>query len=97
MIYDIITPGTEPPAVGDILVSARLVRIVTDVRPVESRVWHDRWRIELRRLGPVKPWPTEAVQQAIDAGGQLRHAYSYRSGEGPADVARQNGLPVRAG
>lgn len=97
MNLDLITPGQDPPEVGDILVTARLVKVITDVRPVESRVWHDRWRIETRTLGPRDPWPDAEVAEVMRVGGRIIYTTTYQRGEGPADVARAEGLPVRAG
>lgn len=97
MNLDLIEPGQDPPEPGDLLVTARLVKVITDVRPVESRVWHDRWRIETRTLGPRDPWPTEAVAAAVRPGARCIWTTLYQRGEGPADRARASGLPVREG
>lgn len=97
MIFDVMDPTGSPPDVGDLLVSARLVKLVTDVRPVESRVWHDRWRVEARTLGPREPWPREAVEAALEPGARVIHTKLHEKGVSPAQLARQLGLPVRAG
>lgn len=99
MILDMIDPDNDgPPQVGDVVVTARLVRIITEVRPVESRIWHDRWHLTLQKVGPVDPWPTEALAPLLADGVRVhRLGPLYRRGEGPADVARSLGLPVRSG
>lgn len=97
MNLDLINPSQKPPEVGDLVLTARLVKVITDVRPVESQVWHDRWRIETRTLGPRDPWPHDQVADAMRLGGRIIYTSTYQRGEGPADVARAEGLPVRAG
>lgn len=98
LTLDLLEEGQDPPQVGDLIISARLVRIITDVRPVESRVWHDRWQLELRTLGPRHPYPAEAVAAAVPEGAKVIEVGPYyRRGEGPADRSRERGLPIRAG
>lgn len=56
----------DPPQVGNVMMDpSRGVHapryLVTEARPVESRQWHDRWALTLRRLGADEPNPPGAV------------------------------------
>lgn len=65
----ILAPGTP---------RARAWYRVTDCIEVDSRVWHDRWRLTVVRIDP----PTDAEQAAAPAVIPVVH---YRRGEGPRD------------
>jgi ribosomal protein S18 acetylase RimI-like enzyme len=95
--YDRIDADTVLPEPGDVYVTARLVYLVVAVRPVESKVWHDRWRIELERIGPRDPWPREQLADRLADGARCHYVSRYERGETPSDAARAAGLPVRAG
>lgn len=95
--FDRIDAATPLPEPGDVYVTARLVYVVTGVRPVESKVWHDRWRIELERIGPRDPWPAEHLADRLEDGARVHHVSRYERGETPSSVASELGLPVRAG
>lgn len=95
--YDRIDATTALPEPGDVYVTARLVYVVTEVRPIESRVWHDRWRIELERVGPRDPWPTEQLAGRLEPGATVHHVSRYERGETPSSVAVELGLPDRSG
>lgn len=72
------------PLVGDVIVSARTVRRVVDVRPVESRVWPNRWRLTVDYIGKATNGrPDEPV--AIEEGRQVITTSLYRRGEGPVE------------
>lgn len=73
--YD-LPPGEDPPAPGDLIRSTRNRYRVLDVRPVESRVWSNRWKLTLENLGRHEdaPWA------------EGEHSFRrYRPGEGPED------------
>lgn len=95
--FDRIDPDTTLPEPGDVYVTARLVYLVTEVRPIESRIWHDRWRIELERIGPRDPWPRDQLAARLAVGATVHQVSTYEKGETPSTVARELGLPVRAG
>lgn len=95
--FDRIDERTALPEPGDVYVTARLVYLVTEVRPIESKVWHDRWRISLERVGPRDPWPTDQLAARLELGATVHHVSTYAKGEGPADTASELGLPIRAG
>lgn len=84
LTYDILD-GAEPPRTGDILrptsPRAKAWYEVLTVRPVESRVWHDRWRLRVRRIDPN---PT--IDEVTPGCRILTWAY-YSKGEGPQEAA----------
>lgn len=41
----------RPPAEGDYVATARTGYRVTEVRPVESRLWPNRWRLTVVKIG----------------------------------------------
>ena len=79
----------EAIAPGDIIVSARLVQRVTDARPVESRVWGNRWRVTMlvlrertlderrRDVGP------RGDDIGMEVGRRIMFTRMYRPGERP--------------
>lgn len=82
---DLALDDHEPPGHDDVLVSVQAVYRVIEVRPVESRLWPNRWHLTVVRVGdaldgapvtPTGPGPS----------GRLFGTRRYRQGEGPADV-----------
>lgn len=82
-IFDIYD-GQVPP-VGSVLVGPRNRHLVLSVRPVDSRLWHDRWSIEVRRL---------AKDEEPPAGAQLIATRPYEKGECPHCIGRAAGVEV---
>lgn len=78
---DLAVDDSRSPDRGDVLYSARLIYEITDARPVDSKVWPNRWAITCRRLGPRNA-DTVVVPRP---GAQAWHSRLYRRGEGPAD------------
>jgi hypothetical protein len=68
--YDLPLDDDHPPQRGDVVETARTVYLVTDVRPVDSPQWANRWRVACRRIGHI----------AVDG---IRH---YDAGSLPAAV-----------
>lgn len=95
--YDRIDGDTELPEPGDAYVTARTLYVVTNVRPIESRVWHDRWRIELERIGQRGPAGWEALHARLEPGARCHRVDRYEKGETPSSVALELGLPDRSG
>lgn len=88
-------PDPQPPAVGDVIMTKRLAKVVTGVRPVESRVWAHRWWIEARLVGRLGNPDTEsAVRALVNAGADVRWTFRYERGDGPVEVARAEGWAV---
>lgn len=71
----------------DFVVTERLVYRVLDSRPVESRLWHDRWRVELTRICTRKEWENPANNDAyrVPPGRRVHHVSRYAEGEQPTD------------
>lgn len=91
-------PEPQPPAVGDIILTARLAKLVTEVRPVESKVWHHRWRITTRNIGPRNhPDVLDEVHRRQMDGAGVRETGHYERGETPEGFARANGYQVEVG
>lgn len=91
-------PEPQPPEVGDIILTARLAKVVVDVRPVESKAWHHRWRITTQNLGARSdPAVADEVLRRRKAGAGLRETGTYGRGESAVDFARNNGALVESG
>lgn len=75
--------GGEVPTVGLYLVGERKRHVVVSLRPVDSRQWHDRWALEVRRLGPEEVIPPDAPVWGTS---------TYEDGFCPACIAREAGL-----
>lgn len=77
---DLPLDDDRPPERGDLIVSARLVYVVLDARPVDSRVWENRWHVDLRRHGPSSgPWPS------VELGARCFRTQRYEKGETPRE------------
>lgn len=82
MTLDLALDNEDPPSRGDYLTTARAAYRVVDVRPVESRVWPNRWHVELERL----PYGDNDHPPTVAEPGQRCHPTSrYARGETPAD------------
>lgn len=79
-VYDGVAP-----TVGLYLLGAKKRHVVTAVRPVDSRIWHDRWALEVRRL---------AADEVVPPGARTWTTYSYEPGYCPACIAREVGAEV---
>lgn len=81
MTLDLALDNEHPPSVGDYLTTARAAYLVVDVRPVESRVWPNRWRLDLEPL----PSGSNDDPPTLTRDGQRVHPTSrYAKGETPA-------------
>lgn len=90
-------PEPQPPQVGDIVLTARLAKVVTGVRPVESKNWHHRWRIETRTIGRRGvPEVDHEVRLRRRGGAGVREVCRYEAGETAVDFARRTGAMVEA-
>lgn len=72
-----VLDGQAPPRPGDILMfmvrRKPSYRVVRDIEPVDSRIWHDRWRL---LCDPIDEPPASA---------RIIRTIRYRPGEGPSD------------
>lgn len=72
------------PRPGDVLLTARTVQRVVDARPVESRVWANRWRLTVHSAGTATNHvPDEPV--VVPEGCERIVTEVYRRGETPAE------------
>ena len=91
-------PEPQPPDVGDVILTARLAKLVTGVRPVESKVWHHRWRIETRTIGRRGVLAVDQeVERRCSEGADVRETGKYEKGETPVDFARATGALIESG
>lgn len=82
---DLALDNPSNPIAGDVLVSTRAVYRITDVRPVDSRVWANRWKLTVQRIGDAtngepNSWPT------LGEGNRRWDSVPYRRGETPQSV-----------
>lgn len=80
MTFDIF--GQEPPEPGLFLVNDRRRYEVLAVRPVDSRQWHDRWALEVRRLadGEVVPPAARCWDFVTTAAGECQKCRGQDAG-----------------
>lgn len=79
LYYDILD-DRQPPVPGDFLQGVRARYEVTEVRPVDSRVWWNRWLLTVVRV----------PSQSEPSFGRRVHPFRrYRRGEGPEDFVRE--------
>lgn len=91
-------PEPQPPEVGDVILTVRLAKVVTGVRPVESKVWHHRWRVDTRTIGPRSSnQVVHEVRLRKRGGAGVRIVETYQRGEGAIDFARKVGAQVETG
>lgn len=81
MTFDVY--GGEAPTEGLYLVGERKRHVVLRVRPVDSRQWHDRWALEVRRL---------AADEVIPPDARVWDTATYPPGFCPACIALEAGL-----
>lgn len=79
---DLALDNTDPPSVDDIVTTARAAYRVAGVRPIESRVWPNRWALALILIpnggdNTHPPTPSRPGQR-------VHPTSSYRRGETPS-------------
>jgi hypothetical protein len=84
MSLDLELDNHRAPQAGDIILGSRVAYRVTGARPVESRIWPNRWALTCRRLGPAWP-PPARCPHPLDDGCLVHVTRTYRRGETPAD------------
>jgi len=80
MTLDLALDNEDPPARGDYLTTYSAAYRIVDVRPVESRVWPNRWRLDLERL----PTGNNLDQPDPGPGHRCHRSSRYRPGETPS-------------
>lgn len=97
---DYFWPDSRRAEPGDLLLGLSLVYRVTAVRPVESRLWHDRWMLTVERVGHrdgdlldnLPAWKAESVE--LYGSCFVMETGAYQKGETPQDYARRVGAPL---
>lgn len=88
-IYLDLFDQVDPPTAGDVLVSTRVAYLVRAARPVDSRLWDDRWNVEVVPLGDRDG---RDARSAIAEAENVHRMGTYRRGERPRDFAARHGL-----
>lgn len=96
---DYFWPESRRAEPGDLLLGPNVVHRVLAVRPVESRIWHDRWRLEVERVGrrqeilqELDRWRAESIERFGEC--VLVETGTYQRGETPHEYAARHGLPI---
>jgi hypothetical protein len=77
----------EIPTVGLVLIGERARHVVVGLRPIDSKLWHDRWSLEVRKMAPDEPIPE---------GAPVWDTQTYPSGYCPACIAKEAGQEIPA-
>ena len=81
---DLALDDDRPPIAGDTVVTARTVNRVVEARPVESRVWGNRWKVTLHRTGERTLEDRRLCRvPATEDGARCFVTVLYRPGETP--------------
>lgn len=81
--FDMALSESQPPQPGEWLRGPNVVYVVTEVRPVESRIWPNRWRLRCERVGETNDLAFLAMVRA--SGVKVWPFEPYRKGEGPVE------------
>jgi hypothetical protein len=79
---DLAADEPRSPDRGDVLAGPRAAYRIIEARPVESRIWCNRWALTVERIGSrddLARVPPEEYAYVWDS-------TPYRRGEGPSDV-----------
>lgn len=83
-----LPPGDDrPPVAGDLLLSTRTAYFVSEVRPVDSKVWCNRFALIVRPLGPYRPEHVKLMERT----GRIHRSGSYPKNMTVAEWWRQHG------
>lgn len=81
---DLALDDDRPPQAGDVIVTARTVNRVTAARPVESRVWGNRWAVTVSRIDSEGRFAAN-----VEPGARCFTTTAYKRGETPAEFFGQ--------
>lgn len=76
--YDLDLDDPRSPAPGDLIVSPGTAYRITAARPVDSRVWANRWALTCQRVGKPVDVGNGALQP--DPGGGVFYLMWYKRG-----------------
>lgn len=83
MTFDLELDAHRSPDRGDVLATERAVYRVLDARPVESRIWGNRWALTCERIGDRRG--DARVPRALRGEAYVWYSTLYRRGERPQD------------
>lgn len=97
---DYVWPDSHRAEPGDLLLGPNIVHRVTAVRPVESRQWHDRWRLTVEQVGRrdgalldnLPAWKAESIE--LYGACVVMETGRYLPGETAEEYARRHGAPL---
>lgn len=82
--FDMALDDERPPLPGDLIAGRNVVYAVSECRPVESKVWANRWRVTAVRIG-TRAQVVPAIAEHVIDGARWFNMGSYRKGQRPAD------------
>lgn len=84
--FDLPLEEPSSPCRGDLMIGPRLIHEVLDARPVDSRLWANRWSLEVRAVTTVDELdPRLGVYALLGDGCRTWYWRRYRRGERPAE------------
>lgn len=84
MTFDLALDDQRSPERGDVLATERAVYRILDARPVESRIWGNRWALTCERIGDRSD-VRRLTRPMRGSGHRLWYSTLYRRGERPQD------------
>lgn len=102
--FDLPLGETRAPEAGDFLSTSRATYRITGARPIDSTIWHNRWRLYLERVGDraiddlteaqrhraFRPHLCSSVSELERTGSRVWRSKRYRRGETPASYFGQH-------
>lgn len=96
---DYFWPDSHRAEPGDLLLGLNVVHRVLAVRPVESRQWHDRWRLTVEAVGRrngdlidnLATWKAESVE--LYGSCVVMEVGQYQRGETAEEYRQRVGAP----
>ena len=90
-------PEPQPPDIGDVILTKRKAKLVTAMRPIESREWPHRFHIDASNIGSGRrddPAVVAEVERLVAAGAKAHEFVRYTKGETAQQFARTAGYEV---
>lgn len=84
MTIDLAPDDTKPPKPGDVVLTARTMNRVVASRPIDSRIWCNRWHVTLDRLS--SGGDISGLGALAKGGARVFRTRPYLRGERPQDV-----------
>ncbi len=87
--YDLELDNPRSPVAGDLCMSARALYRITEARPVDSRLWGNRWALTCQRIGV--PDDLDQHLPAVAHDGTLWRFGRYQKGQTPQQFFASTG------